>query len=872
MVALSLAIACFGAFACFGLIDHIHASTKRRHKIIWVLTGAATLGGGAWGMHYVGMLAFSLPVKVAYDLMFSSLSLIPAVLAGGMIVYVAIDKRQSSKTLIMGGVIAGICFNMMHFTGMAALQSTSKMFYNPSLFAALIVSAPLLTTIALFIMSAVQKGAWVTLPYKKKIISAVAIGCAPTVIHHIHLSAVSFSPAGFQQIENLEPNNGLLSLIVGATIIAIMVLFYVVDQVARRLETLSMLEQEIAERKKVESELHQSEARFRAVIESTPGAIVIRDLDGKNLMVNKTFREWYAVDQNQLLGKTMVEYLPPEVLKQISEQERMVLETLEANQTELNMTFNDGVTREVLIQKFPIFEADGSCTSIGTIINDITTLQLAKTALSKNEVQLKDFFDVSSDWFWEMDENLCLTWVSDNFEAINGESPEPYYGKSRLEFSGLAKDAVSWNSHIKDLQDRAPFRDFEYAQQFEGTDIKWIRASGVPLFDADGKFSGYRGKATDITKFRQTEVAKREMEALFLTFVENLPMAVLIKDHKGIYKQANNYWHQWHNPEKLDIVGKTVFDFLPHDFAVIIRELEQLVVKEEKTIARELRTPTASGIDRVTWFHAFPIRDEFGKIIAIGSINTDITERKKMEEDLRLAMIQAEEANHAKSQFLATMSHELRTPLNAIIGFSDMFLGEYFGKLGDQKYKEYANDIQGSGKHLLALINDVLDISSIEVGNQSINLEQVDLQKLILECIKITGHMAQEKRIGVEITKPDSFPSVRADRRALKQVFINLLNNSIKYSNRGENVFISAETRDEKVILQVSDSGIGIAQELLPVISEPFVRAHGDSTVAHEGVGLGLSIVKSIILAHKGELSFESEIGKGTTVTITLPL
>jgi len=249
----------------------------------------------------------------------------------------------------------------------------------------------------------------------------------------------------------------------------------------------------------------------------------------------------------------------------------------------------------------------------------------------------------------------------------------------------------------------------------------------------------------------------------------------------------------------------------------------------------------------------------------------DITERRQAEEDRRIALIDAEQANQAKSDFLATMSHELRTPLNAILGFSDMIEGQVFGALGSQKYKEYAHDIHSSGEHLLALVNDILDLAAIESGKQPLVVAEMSVADAIQGCSPIINVVADEKSLDFLIDVPDDLPPLHADRRAIKQILFNLLTNAVKYTPAGGELRVAASMRDGAHVFEIRDSGIGIPPERMPNLTEPFVRTETDPHLPQEGSGLGLAIVKSLVDLHHGELDIKSEVGVGTTVTVTLP-
>ncbi|WP_334127760.1 ATP-binding protein [Sneathiella sp.] len=363
----------------------------------------------------------------------------------------------------------------------------------------------------------------------------------------------------------------------------------------------------------------------------------------------------------------------------------------------------------------------------------------------------------------------------------------------------------------------------------------------------------------------------RVTDKMLRTFIENSPAAIVIKDAEGRYIHTNSTWHDWFNPERRDIKGRTAADFFPRDYANAVRRQEQQIIRSQQMVEREYLSPRADGQTIPTLVQMFPIMDDHGNVVIVGGTLTDISAGKRTEEALRLALVKAEEASQAKSKFLATMSHELRTPLNAIIGFSDIIRGEYFGPIGNGKYIEYAHDINHSGRHLLALIDEVLDISAIELGKRELTPEPVQLDLLLSACVKAIRQRAESQGIMVTLVTGTHLPEIMADRTAMQQVFLNLLTNAVKFSHNGDKITVTARCGRRDIIVTVEDTGEGIRSEQLPLITEPFVKGHRTSDITHEGVGLGLSIVKSFVTAHHGTLNIASEVGLGTTVTVTLP-
>ena len=242
------------------------------------------------------------------------------------------------------------------------------------------------------------------------------------------------------------------------------------------------------------------------------------------------------------------------------------------------------------------------------------------------------------------------------------------------------------------------------------------------------------------------------------------------------------------------------------------------------------------------------------------------------QQDLVSAKEQAEIANRAKTQFLASMSHELRTPLNAIIGFSEIIKDEAFGPVGNQRYLEFVEDIHGSGQHLLSLINDLLDLSKIESGKDQVHEEVVVVDLVIHSAMKLVRHRANEGGVDLQADVEADLPELYADQRKLTQILVNLLSNAIKFTDTGGRVNLKAWFReDQGFVCQITDTGIGIEPDDIPRALSHFTQLDGDLERRFEGTGLGLPLAKSLTELHGGSLDMESQPGVGTIVTVCLP-
>ena len=378
----------------------------------------------------------------------------------------------------------------------------------------------------------------------------------------------------------------------------------------------------------------------------------------------------------------------------------------------------------------------------------------------------------------------------------------------------------------------------------------------------------------DISPRKRAEEALQESETRLSEAVENLSDAFAMFDRDDRLVLCNRMFREL-NPALAPVLkpGLTFEEMIRDNVrnGRIVRAIGRDEAFLQERLAQH-RDPTGPLLSQRTDGRWLLLRERRMPDGSTCLVQTDLTELKKREEALLAEKERAEKASGIKSQFLATMSHELRTPLNAILGFSEVLLRELFGPLGDRRYQEYATDIFTSGQHLLDLINDVLDLSRIEAGRYELSLAEVDTAALLTSTCDVLREMARNKGLHFETRISPDIPRIRADGRALRQIFFNLLSNAIKFTPAGGRVRVDAVANERRQpIFTISDTGIGIAKEDIAAVVTPFTRIASTEASGEGGTGLGLAIVDALVEMHGGTLAIESRLGHGTSVSVRLP-
>jgi PAS domain S-box-containing protein len=480
---------------------------------------------------------------------------------------------------------------------------------------------------------------------------------------------------------------------------------------------------------------------------------------------------------------------------------------------------------------------------------------------------------------------------------------EKITGYSRDEL--LAMNMEDLYAHPEERQ--AFMQKLASAKRTVTRELRWKRKDGgrivvldtvIAVRDSSGQILHFDAIIEDITERRRAEEALRESEEKYRTLVENATDAIYMVDAHENILSVNQTTARFlgKRPEKL--IGKKVSDIFPPEIAARFTEEFRLTFRTGQSIMACDRLD-AGWTELWVSTSLNPIRNSSGEVVAIMGVTRDITEQKRLERELQETneqldaqneelQVQSEElmaqqqelmestqeaarANQLKSEFLANMSHELRTPLNAIIGFSQLLRDETPGKL-NQEQKQCLDDVLESSQHLLNLINEVLDLSKIESGRAELKLANVDLKELITPLTRVMRPILGQKKQELEVEIETGLPQIRVDKTKMGQVLRNLLANSPKFTPEEGKLWITAARADDWLHLSVIDNGAGIKKEDLQRIFEPFCQLDYTPGNGKGGTGLGLAVVKEIVERHGGQIRVESEYGRGSRFTISLPL
>lgn len=603
--------------------------------------------------------------------------------------------------------------------------------------------------------------------------------------------------------------------------------------------------------------------KFKTLIESSNDSILIHDMKGRVMEANHVACEIFGYTRSKMLGKHIKDLRTSIHLIEFGQQ----IEKLKQTGYfifEMDSLRKDGtVTPQEINNRLIEYEGEAAVLSIG---RDISERKRNEEALRASERKYRTLFEEFPGGIAQFDTEGVITLCNESFVNLTGS-----HEKEKISFSLLSLlEGVNPDEKSGTFLPEIPVHhDLKYISRKEKGTIP-VAITYKPLMSESSGLAGGIVLVEDLTEVKRLEAVRLQQTESLRKLVDSVPVPAFCKDRNGKYIACNAAFETFMRTKKEEILGKSLYNLISPEIAEKCHAMDIELLKNKKTRVYETPLKFADGSLHQIMFNKLVFSGLNEEDSVLLCIMIDITERKQAEEKMLQAKMAAEAANRAKTTFIVNMSHELRTPLNAVIGFSDLLLSETVGPL-NEKQKRYAENISKSGSHLLDVINDVLDISRLELGNIELYYETVDIPGVIEEVQRVLSSLSAEKNIRIECKIEQGLKTIAVDRVKFKQILYNLLNNAIKFSSEGGKVNITARSEEDMVEISVKDEGIGINEADHARVFLPFVQIDESISRKHGGVGLGLALVKRFVELHGGQVWVEASPGKGSTFTFRIP-
>ncbi len=682
--------------------------------------------------------------------------------------------------------------------------------------------------------------------------------------------------------------------------------------------------------KKLNSLIKLGEEKQRAIIQAIPDGLIIGDLNGKITYASKeAIKMWGYSQKSDVVGKNILGFIHPSLHQKALHEIKLMLEGTYSGFTEYKMVKKNGRLFYAEANAEVIKNSAGKAYAILIVSRDITEKKRSERKLKRAVDRYESIINQSRTINWEIDSSGKYTYVSSNVENVLGYKKSEIVGKKYF-YDLFPEESREENKELgfKVMKDKTTISNIESRMVHKTGRMMWFLSSGLPKVNDLGQMVGFQGSDTDITLRKIAEIRvefqnkyQRMVATISAEFIDvNLSnyqdkfrmmlakLGELIRaSHTYILEFTDNrdnldYSYEWCNIKevsekkqigKININGNPLIkEIVAEQDTLFISDMDDLTTdsKERSFFSKlNLKSVLWIPISRNNKFFGFLGFDstsqklilseediELLKIISniIGDVyirNSIEIEKNKVQESLKEKTIQAQQANKAKSEFLANMSHEIRTPLNGVIGFTELLMNTEL----DSVQQQYAYHTNISGQALLGIINDILDFSKIEAGKLDLDLVETDIHELIIHTIDILKYHAEKKHIDLLLNIDPNLPSlIKTDPIRLKQVLINLLNNAIKFTPKGEvllNIKFSAiDDKKGNILFSIKDTGIGISVSQKEKLFSAFSQADSSITRRYGGTGLGLTISNLLVEKMGSKIEVESTVGEGSNFYFTI--
>ncbi len=647
---------------------------------------------------------------------------------------------------------------------------------------------------------------------------------------------------------------------------------------------------DITEKKENELALIKSEKRFNQAIEGLPDGLVIYDEKDRLILCNGRYRELIADVAPYLVpGQTYEKIIKAFAARSLThlsagEQKKWIKQRIQQHK-------NPGKPGEILFDngtwvRYSDFKTEDGL--LVSLLTDITELKDREEALLVSESLLEASHEKLVDAIESMSEDFSMFDADDKLVAYNSKFLKSFEDVPRILSPGIKLGEIMRFFAKKGFYGETD----ETIDKIVDARLKKLKTPGTyETHFSDGSWWVIKTDRTsdgglvlvrnNITEQKLAERALRESEERYALAIKaanegvwdwNLATNKIFASARFEQLVGKSVMKNLESNNRVSLEKNIYANMHPEDKPVYRANLINHLKGHAPTFECEFRVVRPGS--KLQWIRnrGLALFDDEGRAYRMTGSLDDITARKQAEAALLEAKETAEIASRTKTDFLANVSHELRTPLNAIIGFSDLIKTEVFGAVGHKKYIDYIHTINDSGQHLLSIINDILDVSQVEVGELDFNPEKVFLNKIFDSCLGLIRERAEVNKLVLNGSIQGKIPPLKADPKRLKQILLNLLSNAVKFTPRGGSVTLKAHmTKAGTLVISIADTGIGMKQADIPKVMTPFAQVDSQLARKYDGTGLGLPLAKALVEMHGGHIKIRSKLRKGTTVSTYFP-
>jgi PAS domain S-box-containing protein len=615
---------------------------------------------------------------------------------------------------------------------------------------------------------------------------------------------------------------------------------------------------DITEQARLQAQLADERTYNRGLIEASLDGLITVNPELAITDVNETMCRMSGYSREELIGTPFYRYFSDP--KRATAGVTLTMEKGAAANYELTLLSKDGRKRLISFNAATFRDPGGCVRGIFASARDITEQAQLQAQLAQERAYNRGLIEASVDGLVTVDQAMSITDVNETMCRMVGRPRSRLIGSS---FPSYFTERGRAEEGVRLTFARGAVTDYVLTLQAAGGSQVPVSFNAAVFRDPQGAVRGIFASARDITAQKQLENQLQASQFYTRSLIEANIDALMTTDPLGIITDVNQQMSALTGSRREELIGSPFKDYFTDPQRA--EEGIKLVLRENRVTDYELTARSRDGRETVVSYNAATFYDREGRLQGVFAAARDVTERKRFEQTLQ-------EANRLKSEFLAKMSHELRTPLNGIIGFSEFLMDEKPGSLND-KQKEYLTDVLNSGRHLLQLINDILDLSKVEAGRMEVAPEPIALHDAVDEVCSVLTPMARQKNINITKDIAPSLQTVTLDPQKLKQILYNLLSNAVKFTGEGGRVQMVVSPGPEGSFqLQVKDTGIGIKPEDLGKLFIEFQQLDSSLARRYHGTGLGLSLTRKIVELQGGTIQVESEPGKGSTFTVVLPV